>query len=298
MTRVALLALAVVACSSTEELENKVHKLEDSVATLKKDRQFLETKQVQLLKEVGELSRRVDELTKKLAPQPPTTWTRATRRQADPATTYSIAIDPLDPVDGASDALVTIVEGYEYACPFCERARATMQELKKRYGRDLRWVGKQLVVHPQNATAAALAICAATKQKKFDAMDYLLWESGFKARQFDRTGCWDEADGCSVVGGFARKAALDYKRFRDDMRDACLSWLRNNEAALKKLGASGTPSFFINGRYLSGARPAADFAALIDEELAKARSRVQSGTTRAEYYDKWVVDQGVPDLGP
>ena len=86
-------------------------------------------------------------------------------------------------------------------------------------------------------------------------MDHLLWESGFKARQFDRTGCWDEADGCSGRRGFARKAGARLQEVPRRHRDACLSWLRNNEAALKKLGASGTPSFFINGRYLSGAGP-------------------------------------------
>jgi protein-disulfide isomerase len=37
----------------------------------------------------------------------------------------------------------------------------------------------------------------------------------------------------------------------------------------RKLGVSGTPSFFVNGRFLSGAQPYASFARLIDEELAK-----------------------------
>lgn len=296
VTRVALLVLAVAACSSTEELEAKVTKLEHDIATLRKERQFLELKQVQLLKEVGEVRGKLDELTKK--PPPPTTWTRPARQKPDPQTTYSLAIDPLDPVDGAPDALVTIVEAYEYACPFCERARTTIEELKKRYGKDLRWVGKPLVVHPQVATAPALAICAASKQRRFDPMDHQLWEDGFKARRFDKLGCWDEIGGCPIVGGFARKAGIDMKMFRDDMKDACREWLRNSEAAIKRVGASGTPSFFINGRFLSGARPVDDFARLIDEELAKAQARVQAGTARADYYQKWVVEDGVPDIGP
>ncbi len=32
-------------------------------------------------------------------------------------------------------------------------------------------------------------------------------------------------------------------------------------------GVTGTPAFFINGRFLSGARPFDDFKAIIDEEL-------------------------------
>ena len=63
------LVLAVVACNSTDELDKKVVKLEEDVATLRKERQFLEVKQVQLLKQVTELQTKVDELTKqKLAP--------------------------------------------------------------------------------------------------------------------------------------------------------------------------------------------------------------------------------------
>ena len=290
------MVFVLVACSGTDELEKKVTKLEEEIQTLRKERQFLEVKHVQLLKEVTELEAKVDELAKKAAPP---SFARPSNRLAPkPDKTYSLAIDPMDPSDGSPDALVTIVEGYEYACPFCERARATMDELKKRYGKDVRWVGKQLVVHPQLATPAALAICAANLQHKFTAMDHLLWEEGFKARQFDTSGCEADSDGCPKMVKFARKLHLDVDRFRTDMKGSCASWLSANASALNKLGANATPTFFINGRHLSGAQPANSFAALIDEELAKAKTRVQSGTKAVDYYDKWVVDAGDKDLTP
>jgi protein-disulfide isomerase len=293
--RVALVpvVLLVAACGASDELEKKVTKLEGDVATLRKEREFLELKQVQLLKEVGELEKKIDELKKPAYPS----YRMPARKQADPQKTYALSIDPMDPSDGASDALVTIVEGYEYACPFCERARATMDELKKKYGKDLRWVGKQLVVHPTNATAAALAICAANKQHKFAAMDRLLWEDGFKDRKFDQNNCWSTAAGCPVVEGFARKAGADIQKFRDDMK-TCEPWLKGNMTALAKFGANATPTFFINGRYMSGAMPADNFAVVIDEEMTKAKARVQQGTPRAGYYDKWVVVEGEQELGP
>jgi protein-disulfide isomerase len=289
------LVLAVVACNSTDELEKKVGKLEEDVGTLRKERQFLEVKQVQLLKEVGELQKKVEELSKKAAPP---SYARPTRAQPKPDKTYALEIHPSDPRHGAPDALVTIVEGYEYGCPFCEKVRPTIEELKKRFGKDLRWVGKQLVVHPTIATASALAACAANKQGKFAGMDRLLWDEGFKARKFDQQNCWDNPAGCSVVIGFARTLGLDIQKFRTDMKDSCRTWLRDNETALKRLGAMATPTFFINGRYLSGAQPVDAFAALIDEELTKAKARVQQGTPRGGYYDKWVIEEGEPDLGP
>jgi protein-disulfide isomerase len=292
--RVALV-LVVVGCGSTDELEKKVTKLEGDVALLRKEREFLELKQVQLLKEVSELRAKIDEQKRYPPPSPPY---RPTRRQPDPRVTYSLELDALDPIEGPADALVTIVEGYEYACPFCERVRTTLDDVKKRYGKDVRWVGKQIVVHPQNATAAALAICAAHKQQKFSAMDRLLWEEGFKARNFDKVNCWDDSAGCPAVDGFAKQLGLNMKKFRADMTDDCQAWQRKNQAALARIGATATPSFYINGRYLSGAQPVEKFAELIDEELAKAKARVQQGTPRAGYYDKWIVEEGEPDLGP
>ena len=55
------------------------------------------------------------------------------------------------------------------------------------------------------------------------------------------------------------------------------------------LGARGTPAFFVNGRFLSGAQPQPAFEALIDEELKKAKA---SGVARADYYKKQVVEKG------
>ena len=53
-------------------------------------------------------------------------------------------------------------------------------------------------------------------------------------------------------------AAEVKKRIADDLREA------------SQLGITGTPSFFINGRYLSGAQPFANFKRMIDEALEKA----------------------------
>ena len=54
-----------------------------------------------------------------------------------------------DPFEGPADAKVTIIKAYDYMCPFCDKVRPTMDELRKKYGNDLRVVYKQFVVHPQ-----------------------------------------------------------------------------------------------------------------------------------------------------
>ena len=53
---------------------------------------------------------------------------------------------------------------------------------------------------------------------------------------------------------------------------------------LQGLGVSATPSFFINGRFISGAMPIDNFIPLIDEELKKANDKISKGTAAADYY--------------
>ena len=129
-----------------------------------------------------------------------------------------------DPFDGPADAKVTLVKAYDYACPYCERVRGTMDDLRKKYGNDLRVVYKQFVVHPQVATAGALAFCAAAKQGKAHEMDTALWDKAFKQRQFDKDAeggqkCWESAAGCPIVLGFAKELGLDVDKFKADMKE-------------------------------------------------------------------------------
>jgi len=229
---------------------------------------------------------------------------RPARAEPDFAKTYAMPIDG-DPVDGPADAKVTIVKAYDYACPYCEKVRGTMDDLRKKYGNDLRIVFKQLVVHPQIATAGALAVCAANKQGKFLQMDTLLWDKGFKSRQFDKDAptengqsqkCWESAAGCPVVLGYAQELGLNVDKFKADMKGECFALMQKDQRDLQALGVAATPAFFINGRYLSGAQPAEKFTALIDEELKKANDKIQGGIPAASYYQQAVLDKGLKQL--
>ena len=257
------------------------------------------------------LERKIDDLSKKVdqviarggagaaMPRPPA------RPEPDLAKTYAMPIDG-DPVDGPADAKITVVKAYDYACPFCDRVRDTMDELRKKYGNDLRIVYKQLVMHPQMATAGALAACAANKQGKFLEMDKLLWDKGFKGRQYDKDAtdngqtqrCWDSAAGCPIALGFAQELGLNADKLKADMKGEgdCWKLVQKDQRDLQVLGVGGTPAFFINGRYLSGAQPIDKFVALIDEEMKKANEKIQAGTPAASYYQQVVLDKGLKQL--
>ena len=230
---------------------------------------------------------------------------RPTRVEPDRQKTYSMPIEG-DPVDGPADAKVTLVKAYDYACPYCEKVRDTMDELRKKYGNDLRIVFKQFVVHPQIATAGALAVCAANKQGKFLQMDQLLWDKGFKNRQFDKDAaaeaggqpqrCWEAAAGCPIAVGFAQELQLNVDKFKADMKGECQALIQKDQRDLQVLGVGATPSFFVNGRFMSGAMPIDNFVALIDEELKKANEKISAGVSAANFYQQVVVEKGLKQL--
>jgi hypothetical protein len=166
-------------------------------------------------------------------------------------------------------------------------------------------VTKHLVVHPRNAMAGALANCAAGKQGKHKEMDKLIWDKGFLQRQLDMSDvtpaegsggqpikCWDSPDGCKLVVSYAQELQLNVAKFKEDMK-ACLPIIQNDMKELQQLMVGATPSFFINGRFISGAVPIENFSQVIDEELKKANERIAQGTPAAQYYQTWVIEKGL-----
>ncbi|HTR49961.1 MAG TPA: thioredoxin domain-containing protein [Kofleriaceae bacterium] len=250
-------------------------------------------------KKLDELNKKIDNLQARGGVGAANPQQRPQRPEPDRAKTYAVPVDG-DPFDGPADAKVTVVKAYDYACPFCDRVRETMDDLRKKYPSDLRVVYKQFVVHPTVATAGALAFCAAAKQGKAMEMDKLLWDKSFKSHNFDKDqgqghACWDNPEGCSVVLGYAQELGLNADKFKSDMKD-CVALAKKDQTELQQLGVGATPSFFINGRFISGAVPIENFTQVIEEELKKANEKISAGTPAAQYYQQWVVDKGQKTL--
>jgi predicted DsbA family dithiol-disulfide isomerase len=69
---------------------------------------------------------------------------------------------------------------------------------------------------------------------------------------------------------YARELGLDMKRFEQDLYSTrSTAPIDADVAEAKALGVSGTPAFFINGHFLSGAKPFEEFARSINEELTR-----------------------------
>jgi protein-disulfide isomerase len=69
---------------------------------------------------------------------------------------------------------------------------------------------------------------------------------------------------------YAQAMGLDMAKFDQDVASAAVkSRIESDAREAALLGVTGTPSFFVNGRFLSGAQPFESFKRLIDEELKK-----------------------------
>lgn len=110
--------------------------------------------------------------------------------------------------------------------------------------------------HP-NAMPAAMAAECAGEQGKFWEMKKALFENN-KALEKDK------------IPAYARTVGLDMGRWQTCFDgEKYKKKIQDDQRTAMQLGARGTPAFFINGRFLSGAQPFESFQAIIDEELAQ-----------------------------
>ncbi len=110
----------------------------------------------------------------------------------------------------------------------------------------------------KDAPAAHAAAEAALMQGKFWEMHDAIFKNqrDLKAPTFER---------------YAKELGLDVAKFKKDLESKALrTRIEGDLAQAQSLGVSGTPAFFINGRFLSGAQPVSSFKRLIDEALKKS----------------------------
>jgi len=109
----------------------------------------------------------------------------------------------------------------------------------------------------KDAPLAHMAAMAADEQGKF-------WE--YHDKLFGNPGKLQR----DQLLGYARELGLDVNRFQSGMDTARFKGkIDADSSEAKSLGVTGTPAFFVNGRFLSGAKPFEEFQKVIDAELAR-----------------------------
>lgn len=211
---------------------------------------------------------------------------QAVPAELDTSKMYAIPVDPRDPVLGPAGAPVTVVEVFEFLCPYCSMIEPTLGQLRARYPDKVRVVSKYLVIHGPPAIPSGLGACAAGRQGKADAYWRDTWAAIWPSSgEVDR-----EAAAADAVEARARKLGLDLARFRKDVAESgpCQAWLEDTASVAERFGVSGTPTVFINGR-LVATRDLDDLGAAVDAELARVAA---SKVPPARYYQDVVLAKG------
>lgn len=191
-------------------------------------------------------------------------------------------------VEGPMDAPVTIVDAFDFACPYCRKVSTTLEELVKEYDGKVRVVYKDMIVHPQVATEAHMASCAAAKQGKYLPFKHALWEKGFDPYFQGRDPSKLGKDNLLVI---ANDVGLDVEKLKTDMASKeCQDHMNVDKAELVgKFNVNSTPTLYINGTVVPGALPKETFKELIDQKLKLV---ADSGVKPGEYYDKEIMAKG------
>ena len=175
---------------------------------------------------------------------------------------------------GPKDALITIIEFSEFQCPFCSRVLPTLKQITDTYKDKVRIVFKH-APSPSTRTHLSQPRQPSPRASKILEMHDKLFQSTKKLKKAD-------------IDGYAKELALDIKKFEADLnsketKDAVAA----DMALAKKVGARGTPNFFVNGEQVTGARPFPAFKTVIDKQLKAAEAAIKAGTKAAMFTLRW-----------
>jgi protein-disulfide isomerase len=178
------------------------------------------------------------------------------------------------PVRGNPNAKVVIVNFDDFECPFCSRAHQTLfPELLKEYGDRIAFIYKDFPlseIHPWAIHAAVDANCLAglNNDAYWDFADYIHSNQQVVNSEKGHEAQFAALDKITLTEG--AKFKVDTAKLQACLRaqkaDAVTASVKEGEA----LGVDGTPTMFVNGRSVNGARSAEEFRAVFDSALQQA----------------------------
>ncbi|HXJ20272.1 MAG TPA: thioredoxin domain-containing protein [Polyangia bacterium] len=178
---------------------------------------------------------------------------------------------------GAKATKVTIVEFSDFQCPFCKRAEPTVKSLLDKYGKDvaLVWMNQPLPFH-EHAMDAATAFQAAGRQGPDKA-----WK--LHDKMYENNTALTRAD----IEKYAGDVGLNVGKWKKDWDDAKIKdEVSQDQKIATDVGATGTPTFFINGQQIVGAQEQSAFEKIIDSEIKEADALIKKGTPLRDVYTK------------
>jgi protein-disulfide isomerase len=218
--------------------------------------------------------------------QPGQAAAKPTPPPAAQAAIQKIAVPDYSPFKGPKHAKVTIVEWSDFQCPFCSRGANSMAEVVKAYPKDVKFVFRHqpLPFHDRAAPAAKAAMAAHRQGKFFEMHDKMF------ANSKELTDANFET--------WAKEIGLDLAKFKADLASPEIEkQVKQDSEEGMRVGANGTPTFFVNGRKVSGAQPFEAFKSIIEEELKSADELLGQGVKIEAVYTK-LTEREPPKASP
>jgi protein-disulfide isomerase len=158
-------------------------------------------------------------------------------------------------IEGPRDAPVQLVEFADYQCPYCQKVNQDLVKLLEEYKGNVAVIYKDfpLPMHPHAEKAAEAARCAGEQGKFWEYHNLLFKDKKLEAHDLKQE---------------AKALNLDSAKF-----DKCLdsgeegARVKKDQDEGGKLGLSGTPSFFLNGHYFSGAVDYTTLHQMVEQQL-------------------------------
>lgn len=173
-------------------------------------------------------------------------------------------------IEGNPNAPITIVEFGDYECPFCGRAEPTLMDLLKKYDGKVKLAFRDFPlssIHPLAEEAAEASRCAEA-QGKFWPMHNAMYADQSKL---------SEGDLIQTAAGLG----LNKNAFTTCLKSGEFkAAIQRDVEAGQRAGVTGTPSFFINGRFVDGAVPEQQFEDVIDSELSMLKQNSPQSANR------------------
>ena len=163
--------------------------------------------------------------------------------------------DPASPVLGNPAGDVTLVEFFDYNCPYCRKAASLMAELQAS-DKQVRLVYKEFPILGPGSAFAARAALASQKQEKY---------AEFHEAMMAHSGAIDERSTLDI----ARRVGIGIDRLQKDMQDPAIEEaIERNLTLAGDLRINGTPSFIVGDEIVRGLTDLPTLQGLIAEARA------------------------------
>ena len=150
-------------------------------------------------------------------------------------------------VTGPADAKKSVVEFYDYNCPYCRASLPAVEKFYQQHKNDTRFSFIEFPIKgPDSVVAAKVALAARLQPDKYLALHFLLM---------------NESDPVNAAMIFmdAQKAGLNMAKLKVDMDNPSIDdAIAASKTLAKRAGIDGTPTFIVNGVMHPGA---------VDDEL-------------------------------